>query len=123
MSELFDLEFLYYFSNAEICVLEAKIKGLPEAPPEKVFHWLCYDRASQQFRKLSFKSMDSHDERHHRQFAEGELWFDAAEARLVWQTAAGSKEIVLEVNEPYAVPVELVSQVNAFLRDQLNSHQ
>jgi hypothetical protein len=123
MSELFDLEFLYYFSNAETCVWEAKINGLPQAPPEKVFHWLYYDRASHEFRKLGFKSMDSDDDRHHRQFAEGELWFDATEARLVLQSSAGSKEIVLKVNEPSSVPVKLVSSVNAFLRDQWDSHQ
>ena len=123
MPESLDLEFLYYFSNAETCVLEAKINGLLEAPPEKVFHWLCCDRASQRFRKLSFKSMDSLDHQHHREFAEGELWFGGAEARLVWQSSAGSKVIILEVNEPSSVPVELALQVNAFLLGQLNSRQ
>ena len=116
MSKILDLEFLYYFSSASIHVLEAKIKGLDEgAPPDRVFHWLCYDRTTQQFQKLDFKSMSSEDNRSYRKFVQGELWFDASAARLEWQTGTITKEVTLQVNQPNTLPDQLNSQVHDFL--------
>ena len=121
MSKALDLEFLYYFSCASIYVLEVKINGLDEGtPPDRVYHWLYYDRASQQFQKLGFKSMGSEGGRDFRKFVQGGLWFDASRARLELQTCTIAKEFTLEVNEANSIPEELVSLVRQFLHERLS---
>lgn len=113
-----DLEFLYYFSNASMYVLEAKINGLGEGvSPERVFHWLRYDRTLQQFHRLSFKSMGSDGGMEFRIFAQGALHFNESEARLELH-GSDREEHELEVNDPNSVPEELAAQVRDFLRQE-----
>ena len=115
-----DLEFLYYFSNPSICVLETRINGLEEGtPPDRVYHWLCYDRASQMFQKLGFKSMESEGGRNHRTFEQGQLWFDASQANLRLETGRVSGEYALDVNEVASVPDDLICRVQHFLQDSI----
>ena len=115
MSESLDLKFLYYFSCASVYVLEAKINGLEEGtPPDRVYHWLYYDRTSQQIQKLGFKSIGSEGGREYRTFEQGELWFDASQASLKLKTR--SKEFTLDVNEVRSIPDELILQVQHFLQ-------
>ena len=117
MSESLDLRFLYYFSCASMYVLEAKINGLEEGTPlDRVYHWLYYDRTSQQVQKLSFKSMDSEGGREYRTFEQGKLWFDASQASFRLKTRTSSKEFTLDVNEVNSIPDELISQVQHFLQ-------
>ena len=122
MPKLLDLEFLYYFSSDSICILEAKINGLEEGtPPDKIYHWLYYDRTAQQFLKLGFKSMGSQNDRDYREFDQGELWFDASKAKLAMQTVAAAQEFPLRVNPTEAIPADLISRVQHFLLQKLNS--
>ncbi|MDA0745323.1 MAG: hypothetical protein O2954_02320 [bacterium] len=117
MSNPLNLQFLYYFSSTSIHVLEVKINGLKEGtPPGKVYHWLCYDRTSQQFQKLAFKSMGSEGGREYRIFEQAELWFDASQANLKLQTGATSQEFTLDVKEINSIPDELQAQVQHFLQ-------
>lgn len=119
MAKPLDLEFLYYFSNASMYVLEAKINGLGEGvSPDRVFHWLCYDRTVQEFKRLSFESMGSDGGMDYRIFAQGTLHFNRSEARLELTAGSDSEECELEVNEPGSVPAELASQVDDFLHQQ-----
>ena len=114
-----DLEFLFYFSCDPICVLEAKIKGLSEeTPPHKVYHWLGYDRVSQQFLKLCFKSMGSNNGQDFRIFEQGELRFDSSKASLRLEVNGISKEYNLTVNDVDFLPIGLVSQVQHFLLNE-----
>jgi hypothetical protein len=120
MSKPLDLKFLYYFSCASILVLEVKIDGLDERTPiDSVFHWLYYDRASEQFQKLGFKSMGSEGGRDYRIFEQGELWFDASHA-ILKLTNSISKEFALEVNQMSSISDELISQVQDFLQQKLS---
>ena len=116
MSDPLNLEYLYFFSDPESCVIEAKINGLEAgAPPDKVFHWLQYDWGTQRLEKLCFKSMGSEGGRQFRLFAQGELRFDAARADLRLESEAGVEERRLEVNEPDSVPPALQESIQAFL--------
>lgn len=122
MLESLDLKFLYYFSCASICVLEVKILGLEEeAPPGRVYHWLCYDRVSQQFQKLGFKSMGSDGGRAYRKFEQGELWFDASQADLTLTSDTGLEEFTLEVNGVDSIPDEFIALVQYFLQHKLSA--
>jgi len=122
MGKPLDLEFLYYFSNASMYVLEAKINGLGEGvPPDRVFHWLRYDRTLQQFQRLRFKSMGSDGGMDYRIFAQGALHFNGSEARLELHAGSDREEFELEVNEPNSVPEELAAQVDDFLRQELDA--
>jgi len=122
MGKPLDLEFLYYFSNASMYVLEAKIIGLEEGvSPERVFHWLRYDRTAQQFQRLSFKSMGSDSGMDYRIFAQGALHFNRSEARLELHAGSDRDEYELNVNEPNSVPEELAAQADDFLRQELDA--
>jgi hypothetical protein len=106
------LEFLYYFSCESLVVLEAKILGLDEGtPPDQVYHWLCYERSSGQFEKLTFKAMDTKDDKNFREFAQAELSFDTANARLQIR----AQEFILTVHKANSVPDQFTSHVQQFL--------
>ena len=122
MAKPLDLEFLYYFSNASMYVLEAKIIGLGEGvSPDRVFHWLHCERTIQQFQRLSFKSMGSDGGMEFRIFAQGALHFNGSEARLELHAGSDRGEYELEVNEPNSVPEELAAQVDDFLCQELDA--
>jgi hypothetical protein len=120
MPEPLDLKFLYHFSCTSNDILEIKVNGLKEGTPiGKIYHWLYYDRTTQTFLKLGFKSMDTQEGRQHRAFEQGELWFDASQANLKLETNTTSQEFTLEVNKVDSIPDELISQVQHFLQQEL----
>ena len=117
MAHSLDLSLLYYFSSPSACVLEAKINGLTAGtPPDKVFHWLYFDRSARQFHKLDFKAMGSEGDRHYRVFAQGELWFDASRADLSLQTGQAAGEFALDVLQVDSIAAEFIDQVQRFLQ-------
>lgn len=117
MSKPLDLKFLYYFACASIYVLEVKINGLEEGtPPDRVYHWLYYDRTSQQFQKLGFKSMGSESGRDYRTFEQGQLWFNTSQASLRLETSSPFQEFTLDVNKVTSIPDEFISQIQHFLQ-------
>ncbi len=123
MAKPLDLEFLFFFSSASMYVLEAKINGLGEGvPPDRVFHWLRYDRTVQgEIQRLSFKSMGSDGGMDYRIFAQGALHFNRSDARLELHAGSDREEFELEVNEPSSVPEEFASQIDDFLRQDTDA--
>ncbi|SCK11157.1 hypothetical protein [Vogesella sp. LIG4] len=88
---------LYGFHGAGGTLLEVKRLDLPAgSAPDAVYHWLWQPAGSDGWQKLGFVAMASEPQQY-RRFAEGELWFDAAGARLQLggqqqQLAAGSPD-------------------------------
>lgn len=117
MSNSLTLKFLYHFSNASTDVLEVKIQGLKEGTPiGKIYHWLYYDRTTQTFQKLIFKSMGTENGQNHRAFEQGKLLFDTSQANLKLETDTISEAFTLDVNDIHTIPDELASQVQHFLQ-------
>ena len=110
------IEFLYYFSNEKLDIVEAKILGLAaDTPPADAYHWLCYERSTQQFEKLKFKAMNRNKDWNYREFLQAKLSFNTQEAHLHWHSNCETEELPLNVNAPQSIPVELVSEVEHFL--------
>jgi len=115
MPETLDLKFLYYFSNPSSSVLEVKILNLPEGTPiGKIYHWLSFDQSTQQFQKLSFKSMSSEEGREYRAFDQGDLWFDGSQATMTLNSQ--TSKITFSVKNADSVPDNLIAQVQTILQ-------
>ena len=105
-----EYEYLYYFSGGASALVEAKITNLAaDAMPDRVYHWLYVAGAGVQ--KLQFKGMGERYGRHCREFAQGELSFDDAAAKLT----LGDTAIELAAADPRAVPADLDALVRSCL--------
>ena len=114
VSQALSYDYLYFFSAQDAALVEIKVtSAAADAPPEEVYHWLyAEDRALQ---KLVFKSMREHGGRNFRAFVQGQLVFDAAEARLT----LGVAEIQLAVVNTASVPDDLDRRVRTFLEQAI----
>lgn len=110
------VDFLFHFSCNSHELLEAKINNLPEgSPPAAVYHWLLLDRASDEFTRLKFRAMASKDGRQQRTFEQGDLSFDARQARLGLHE--GQLQLDLEPRPVEDMPAELQNKVRALLQN------
>ena len=117
MDEDWDLKFLYYFSCDILDVLEVKVQGLPDGTPiGRVYHWLYYDQRAGQVHRLGFKAMGKEGAKGLRSFEEGELWFDTSQAGL---TLLDGQAYDLVVNAVDAMPEDLISRIQTFLKQEL----
>lgn len=118
MTELLDLKFLYYFSCETMDVLEVKVQGLADDTPiGRVYHWLYYDRVGEQMHKFGFMAMGKEGDKGLRSFDEGSLWFDTSEAGLTLDDGHAYELVLRAVDK---IPESLVSQVQAFLKLELD---
>ena len=114
MSQALSYDYLYFFSAQDAALVEVKVTSLAaDAPPEQVYHWLYADDRALQ--KLAFKSMREQGGRNFRAFVQGQLVFDAAEARLT----LGVAEIQLAVANTASVPDDLDRRVRTFLEQAI----
>lgn len=110
------IEILYYFSNEELDIVEVKILGLAaDTPPAEVYHWLCYERSTQQFEKLNFKAMSRDKDWNYRDFLQAKLSFNTQEAHLQWHSNRETENLALNVSDLHSVPAQFVSQIKQFL--------
>lgn len=110
------IELLYYFSNEELDIVEVKILDLAaDRPPAEVYHWLCYERSTQQFEKLEFKAMNRDKDWNYREFLQAKLSFNTQEAHLQWHSSSETENLALNVSDLHSVPAQLVSEVKQFL--------
>jgi len=103
MSSVYQILFL--LENEEALICEVKRTDLVDAPKDKKYHWVFYDKTDGSVQKLSFVSMNSSDDIQERSFKQGELKFNASEGvfegednRFVLQNHTGNSlsKIVLE---------------------------
>ena len=114
MNQPLDLSFLYYFKSPSSSMMEVRINGLEKGtPPGQVYHWLFFDHASEQIETMVFKSMGSEDGKEHRCFEQGELWFDASQARLILD--GGAVPHSFEVADGDQISAEVVTRVQQHL--------
>ena len=112
MSDPVTYEYLFCFVDKRACLAEVKVRDLPEGtPPARVYHWLYFDRQTQELTRLLFRSMREEDGRGYRQFAQGKLNFDAGEACLDLQ----DPQVEIELPAGLA-PVDFDNQVRVYLQ-------
>ena len=76
------LRCLFAFHGPAGSLLEIKrLDQPPSSPPEQVYYWLWQPAASHGWLRLDFAAMQTEPVQY-RRFAQGELWFDARQARL-----------------------------------------
>ena len=114
-----DLKFLFFFSSQNIDIVETKVLNLPEGRPiHHIYHWLWYDRNTQQIHKFHFQSMKSEPEKEYRQFEQGELHFDKIQAHLEFQNPP--QTITLKVMPPTSLPPAHIQNIQTFLQKTLD---
>ena len=80
------IQFLFYFSSEDLCLIETKRTDLPTfAPLSDIYKWLIYSKSAKEFVTLSFRNMVKADTNESRSFAEAELEFDSKQAELNYQ--------------------------------------
>lgn len=95
-------------------MMEVRINGLEKGTPlGQVYHWLFFDHASEKIETMVFKSMGSEDGKEHRCFEQGELWFDASQARLILD--GGAAQHSFEVADGDQISAEVVTRVQQHL--------
>lgn len=77
MSSVYQILFL--LENEEALICEVKRTDLVDAPKDKKYHWVFYDKTDRSVKKLSFVSMNSSDDLQERSFKQGELKFNDSE--------------------------------------------
>lgn len=106
------VQYLYYFSSDDICLLEIKRSGLPtEASLSDVYKWLIYFKSSRAFVPLSFMSMLKKEEGEYRIFAEAELKFGETTGEINYQGTM----FKLQRNDVSSLPVEIKEEVSNYL--------
>lgn len=101
------IQVLFFFENKDRFLIEVKRLGLTETKKNLLYHWLFFDKASGQFQKLKFVSMESG----HRKFKCGELDFD--EQQGVFSNEKKSDNFVRCQNKCF--PQELLGRCYGFL--------
>ena len=113
MSESIEYEYLFYFFNDAISLVEVKLMSLPEgAAIDRVYHWLYIEEENVQ--KLHFKSRREQGGLNYREFAQGNLSFDEKMAQLLLHDPA--VEIELSAAASCNIPIESDARVRDFLR-------
>jgi hypothetical protein len=106
------VQFLFYFSSEDLCVLETKRLDLPsQTSMSDIYKWLIYFKSSRKFVPLSFRSMIKEDTCEFRSFAEAELKFDLTAAELVYQ----NKVFHLVKENPDLMPQDVKEDVLKYL--------
>lgn len=106
---------LFYFSNETNALIEVKkCDTAADAPPDRVFFWLYCDGETGQLQRLDFRSMNRCGAQQQREFAQGALHFDDAQAHLRWTHA--TREEVFEVRSAQKLPTEWTERVRDLLR-------
>lgn len=116
-----ELEFLYYFSNQTIDIVETKVLNLSEGTPiGQIYHWLWYDHKTQQVYRFDFQSMKSENGVEHRQFKQAKLHFDNTHAHLEFQNQTPAQTMTLKVTPPTSLPPVLIQNIQTFLQQTLD---
>ena len=109
-------DFLYFFENQQIIILELKRTDLPsEAIKSDLYKWLLIDRESAQIRPLDFLSVKSGEHQQERFFRQGYLSFDAEHA--VYIRESSSVQNTLTSKHPEQIPLWVVTSIE----EQLSS--
>lgn len=106
---------LFFLENDSICIIEIKRTDLPgEQNPDKVYHWLLFDKKSQQLEKLAFVSMNSQPNVQERTFQQGQLRFTAEAGTFTEQQTGQQQE--LKLGRPAELPEDLTRAIDAYLQ-------
>jgi hypothetical protein len=106
------IQYLFFFSSEELCLIETKRTDLPsQAPVSEIYKWLLFSKTAKEFVTLSFRSMVKGETNESRSFAEAELNFDAKQADLNYQ----GRFIKLKVENPQKIPTDLKTETEKYL--------
>lgn len=106
------VQYLFYFSSDDLCLLEIKRTGLPaQASLSDMYKWLIYFKASRAFVPLSFISMQKKEDCECRSFSEAELKFDETSAEMNYQGTI----FKLQRKDVNAIPAEIKIEVSNYL--------
>jgi hypothetical protein len=106
------IQFLFYFSSEDLCLIETKRTDLPsQAPLSEIYKWLIYSKAAKEFVTLSFRNMIKGDTNESRSFAEAELEFDGNQAELNYQ----GRVFKLIVENPQQISPNLKAETEKYL--------
>ncbi|MBA2405749.1 MAG: hypothetical protein H0V66_13310 [Bdellovibrionales bacterium] len=80
------LQFLFYFTSSDFCLMETKTLGLDaSASMSEIYKWTLYSKISGEFAPLTFRNMVKEQTCEYRSFVEAELKFDETKAELKLQ--------------------------------------
>jgi hypothetical protein len=106
---------LFFLENDSISIVEIKRTDLPgEQNPDKVYHWLLFDKDTQQLQKLAFVSMNSQPTLQERTFQQGQLQFTTETGTYTDQETGQRQE--LRVQHPEVLPEDLTRAIAAYLQ-------
>ncbi|SHJ57932.1 hypothetical protein SAMN02745146_3424 [Hymenobacter daecheongensis DSM 21074] len=105
---------LFYFESATAILLEIKRLDLPgEQDPNKLYHWLMFDKATGTLHPQDFVSMQAGAEVQEREFRQGRLRFTEQSATYV--AHATGQALELAAAQPAQLPAALAQAIEAYL--------
>ncbi|AIZ64296.1 hypothetical protein PK28_12485 [Hymenobacter sp. DG25B] len=106
---------LFFLENDSISLVEIKRTDLPgEQNPDQVYHWLRFDKKTQQLQKQAFVSMNSQPTLQERTFQQGQLQFTTETGTYTDQETGQRQE--LRVQNPAELPEDLTRAIAAYLQ-------
>lgn len=107
-------DFLYFFGNKQIFILESKRHNLPlEAAKSDIYKWLLVDRDTKSVTPLDFISMKAFEDQQERFFRQGYLSFDSDQAVFIREQS--SIQDMLKPIEADAIPEWVTTSVERHL--------
>ncbi|TGE14085.1 hypothetical protein [Hymenobacter elongatus] len=106
---------LFFLDNATTSIVEIKRLDLPtEQDPGLLYHWLLFDKATQNIIKLEFLSMNSLPQVEEREFAQGSLRFDPQTGAYTSATTGQTQQ--LAASRHTALPQPLAQAAEGYLQ-------
>ncbi|ALD20532.1 hypothetical protein [Hymenobacter sp. DG25A] len=106
---------LFFLENDTTSIVEIKRTDLPgEQNPDKVYHWLFFEKQSHLLHKLEFVSMNAQPDFQERTFQQGQLRF-TAEAGTFTDQLTGRQQ-ALQVGRPAELPEDLGRAIAVYLQ-------
>lgn len=110
-------DFLYFFENKQIIILELKRTDLPiDAVKSDIYKWLLIDKDTTVITPLDFLSMKSGEHQQERFFRQGYLSFDSDHA--VYIRESSSFQNMLRNNEIQQIPEQIAVSLHKELSAQ-----
>ena len=103
---------LFLFEADTATIFEIKRLDIQSTNPGHLYFWLYFDNASGQLSQLDFESMSTEAGEHLREFAQGQLRFNATDGTFA--PATSGRPLLLRTVTPPTLPAALETALFAF---------